>query len=314
MEDTPLVSVALCTYNGGQFLKPQLDTLVNQTYANIEVVAVDDCSTDHTFAILEDYASRYTQFKISRNEKNLGFAANFEKAIGLCNGELIALCDQDDLWLSHKIEMQVGAIKDNIFIYHDSEFINEDGSSMNKKMSDMMNLYRGSEPETFLFFNCVSGHAVLMKKTLLDDALPLPKDFFHDWWLAYVATSIGKIDFIPECLVRYRQHERSDTNILRLEREKDVYRFNSAQKLERTYKWLGYCASFAKNRNPELVNQIYRAFAQRMNSYMSFGLSRLLYKYRETIFYVRKKGKLSNLNYIYGQVWGLKTKKRFSKK
>jgi len=313
MESAGLVSIALCTYNGAKYLSGQLDSLINQTYSPIEIIVVDDCSTDETFTILADYASKYPQFRIYKNEENLGFTANFEKAVKLCSADLIALCDQDDLWHPQKIELQVNAIKDNIFIYHDSEFIHEDGTGMNKKMSDLMNLYRGDAPETFLFFNCVSGHSILLKKQLIDDALPLKKDYFHDWWLAYVATNIGKIDFIPQCLVQYRQHDKSDTNILRLERKKDVYKFSSVQKVERTYKWLGYCAGFKKNKNPGLINAIYKAYTARINNYLSFGLSILLYKYRKTIFYIRKKSKLSNFNYVYSQVWGLKTKKLFSK-
>jgi len=233
MEQSPLVSIAVCTYNGAKFLAAQLDTLVNQTYKPIEIIVADDCSNDDTFAILTEYAAKYPQFRIYRNEKNLGFPANFEKAVKLCSGDLIALCDQDDLWDHRKIELQVDAIKDNILIYHDSEFIHEDGASMHKSMSDVMNLYRGSEPEVFLFFNCVSGHSILMKKELLNDALPLKKDYFHDWWLAYVATNAGKIDFIPQCLVKYRQHDRSDTNILRRKRGADSHSLSSVQKIMR---------------------------------------------------------------------------------
>jgi glycosyltransferase involved in cell wall biosynthesis len=312
MKQTPLVSIALCTYNGAKYLAEQLDTLINQTYTPIEIIVVDDCSTDETFTILRAYASKYPQFRIYQNENNLGFTANFERAVKLCNGDLIALCDQDDLWDLQKIELQVNAIGDNVFIYHDSEFIHEDGTSMNKKMSDLMNLYRGGHPEAFLFFNCVSGHSILMKKVLLDAALPLKKDFFHDWWLAYVATNIGEIDFIPQCLVQYRQHDKSDTNILRLERKKDKYKLSSVQKMERIHQWLGYCKAFSKNKDQHIIDQFYNAFTKRVNSYVSSELSMLLLKHRKTIFYIRKKSKLNMLNYIYSQVWGLRIKKIFS--
>jgi len=308
----PLVSIALCTYNGAKYLAQQLDSLVNQTYPSIEIIAVDDCSTDETFAVLTAYAAKYHQFKIYRNEENLGFTGNFERAVKLCSGEMIALCDQDDTWLPEKIELQVKAIGDNMLLYHDSEFVNERGVPMNKKMSDIMNFYRGDEPEAFLFFNSVSGHAILMKKELLDYALPLKKGFFHDWWLAYVATNVGEIDFIPQCLVRYRQHDTSDTNILKIEREKNAYRFGSMQKIEREYKWLGYCAAFKYNKRPQIVTAFYEAFTERMNKHVSFKLSRLLFKYRDIIFYVRKRSYLNKLNFIYSKIWGGKAKKMYS--
>jgi glycosyltransferase involved in cell wall biosynthesis len=240
MTHPALVSIAMCTYNGSRFLAEQLDSLINQTYKAIEIIIVDDCSTDATFAILTAYAQKYPYIRLYKNETNLGFAANFEKAVKLCSGNLIALCDQDDLWDPQKIELQVAALQDNIFVYHDSEFIHEDGASMHKRMSDLMNLYRGGDPEVFLFFNCVSGHSILMKKELLDAALPLKKDYFHDWWLAYVATNIGTIDFIPQCLVKYRQHDGSETNILRLARKEDKYKLSYTRNFERTLNWLGY--------------------------------------------------------------------------
>jgi len=213
MESLPLVSIALCTYNGEKFLAAQLDTLIAQTYKNLEVIAVDDCSTDGTYEILKAYAAKYPWFHIYRNAQNLRFLKNFEVAVSYCNGELIALCDQDDLWLPEKIKMQVNAIGDNMFIYHDSEFINEDGSPANKKISDIVNFYRGDSPEVFLFLNCVSGHSMLMKKELLAHAGSF-EGYYHDWWLAYVATNVGRIDFLPECLVKYRQHSTSDTDML----------------------------------------------------------------------------------------------------
>jgi glycosyltransferase involved in cell wall biosynthesis len=256
----PLVSIALCTYNGAAYLEQQLDTLLTQTYKNIEIIVVDDRSTDDTWAILTDYADHFPQFKIHKNENNLGFVKNFERAATLCTGELIALCDQDDLWHPEKIALQVEAIKDNMLVYHDSEFINEDGTSMGKKISDKMNFYRGDEPEAFLFFNCVSGHAILMKRELLDEALPLKEGYFHDWWLAYVATNMGSIDFIPQCLVQYRQHDKSDTNILRMNRKHDKHKHSSVHKIERIYNWLGYCAAFPHNRNQALIDEFYAAF------------------------------------------------------
>lgn len=305
----PLVSIALCTYNGAIYLKEQLDSLIAQTYSTIEIVVVDDRSTDDTWKILTGYANTYPQFKIYQNLQNLGFVKNFERAAGLCSGELIALCDQDDIWHPEKIALQVESIGDNLLIYHDSEFIHADGSPMNKKISDRMNFYRGSDPLAFLFFNCVSGHGILMRRELLKDALPLQEGYFHDWWLAYVATNIGRIDFILQALVKYRQHEKSDTNMLGLQREKDNYRHSSVFKLEKQYKWLSLCAAFEKNRNPALIDAFFSAYKKRMNTFASFDLARLLYKYMDIIFFVRKKSRKSKLNYIFQQVWGTRSKK-----
>jgi len=309
MKEFPLVSIALCTYNGEAHLAEQLDTLVTQTYQHIEIIVVDDGSTDSTYAILEGYAAKYPTFRLFKNDTNLGFIANFERAVKLCRGDLVALCDQDDVWDLRKIELQVSAIQDNVFIYHDSEFIHEDGTSMNKKMSGLMNLYRGDDPLAFLFANCVSGHTILMKRALLDAALPLKKGFFHDWWLAYVATNIGKIDFIPQALVKYRQHDKSETNILQLEREKDNYKLSSIEKYENTLNWLANCRAFKHNRNPGLIEKFYQTFKERADSYFSFGFGLLLLAHWESIFFTRKKSAISKINYVRKQFLGIKAKK-----
>src|ERR1700739_3468336 len=113
-----LVSIALCTYNGEAYIKEQLDSLIDQTYPNCEIIIVDDCSKDGTVGVLKQYADKYPQIKLHINSENLGYTKNFEKAIRLCNGEYIALCDQDDTWDKNKISILIDQIGNNILIYH----------------------------------------------------------------------------------------------------------------------------------------------------------------------------------------------------
>ena len=100
----PLVSIALCTYNGEKYLRLQLDSLLAQTWPNIEIVVTDDVSTDNTFAILNEYAAIHAGFSIYKNTVNLGYNKNFEATITKCKGDFIAICDQDDIWAAAKIE------------------------------------------------------------------------------------------------------------------------------------------------------------------------------------------------------------------
>ena len=90
LESTPLVSVVLTTYNGQPFLAQQLDSLFQQTYPYIEIIAVDDGSRDQTVAILREYAGRHPNMKVTLNETNLGFIRNFEKGCRLSTGRWIA--------------------------------------------------------------------------------------------------------------------------------------------------------------------------------------------------------------------------------
>lgn len=313
--EQPLVSIALCTYNGEKFLREQLDSLVHQTYSNLEIVAVDDCSKDSTLTILKEYEQQFPFFKVYQNETNLGFVKNFEKAVNLTKAEFIAFCDQDDIWHHDKIRLQMENLADNILIYHDSEFINADGSSMNKKLSDIMNLYRGNQPEAFLFFNCMSAHSMLVKRELLNKALPFDKTFFHDWWMAYVGTNIGKIDYIDQCLVKYRQHEKNDTNILRLKKEStDSYAdANRMKRLQNQLLWLQHCKNFSHNKNQYFIDKIYKLFKLRLENYFAFELTNLMLKYRKPLFAIQKKSKVSKINFIRKMFIGVKfDKKKYS--
>jgi len=293
----PLVSIALCTYNGEKFLAGQLDTLINQTYKNIEIIAVDDCSTDNTYAILQEYAAKYPVFTVYRNSRNVNFLKNFEIALSRCKGELIALCDQDDLWHPQKIELQVAAIGSNMVIYHDSEFIDEDSRLMGIKMSDSHNFYSGDEPGVFLLGNCVSGHAMLFKRELLKHALPFANNSYHDWWLTYVAVNIGTIDFIPQCLVKYRRHERSST-------VNDI--LTESQRLKQDIKWLEFCAAYSNNKRPQFVMELLKLYKKRTISVTSIRLGRFLKHNIHTLFYIHKTSPKDKLRKVHKLFWGLK--------
>ena len=313
MNHKALVSIALCTYNGGAYLREQLDSIVNQSYSPLELIAVDDCSTDNTLHILQEYAAKYPFIKVFVNPENLGYIRNFEKALQLCSGDFIALSDQDDIWDLKKIEKQVHAIGNNLLVYHDSEFIDQNGNSLNRKMSDLMNLYRGDQPEAFLFFNCISGHSVLMKKELRDELLPFPNAYFHDWWMGYVATNLGSIDFINETLVKYRQHQKADTNILKRKRDNTLRNPLSAEMIyERKMLWIKSCVDYTKNKNPEFLRNLYAEFKKNKEEYISFGLAKLIYKNRDILFSINKKNIFSKLNFTLKELWGGKMRRIFS--
>ena len=207
--DQKLVSVVLAAYNGGRFLAHQLNTVLAQTYTPIEIIITDDGSTDNTPDILRQYAAAHPQIKIHFNETNLGYIRNFEKAIGLASGDYIALCDQDDDWLPEKIEKLVHAIGDYPMVYCDSLLCNENLEAGGKKISDVANCLSFSSCLQQAVFCRVYGHATLIKRSMLQRALPFPEVLPHDWWLSFVATLEGGILFYPEALVRYRQHSNN---------------------------------------------------------------------------------------------------------
>ncbi len=98
-------SIALTTYNGKKYLKPLLDSIRKQAQKPDEVIIVDDCSSDGTFEYINEYIRQYNlkTWKNMKNTINLGWCVNFRKAISFCTGDIIFLCDQDDIWLPTKI-------------------------------------------------------------------------------------------------------------------------------------------------------------------------------------------------------------------
>lgn len=307
---SPLVSIALCVYNGEKFLKEQLDTLVNQRYPNLEIIAVDDCSSDASRAILKDYQQRYPYLKVYENEVNLGYVKNFEKAITLCNGEFIALSDQDDTWNLDKIQIMLDNIGTHKLVYHDSRFMEDGGKLLDLKMSSIINLYSGDQPEVFYFFNCVSGHSLFFKRELVADILPFDPDHFHDHWIAYVAVNLGTIQYVDIPLVNYRQHPKTSTDILNKRKKirKKYHENRDIKKLRRDLKWIKYCATFKKNRNPEFLNRLVELFERRLDTWISFGYARLIGRHFDILYYIQKYRKASKRAFVYRQIWGLKAK------
>lgn len=213
-----MVSIALATYNGERFLKEQLDSILEQTYNNIEIIVCDDCSTDSTPRILEEYQKKDSRLKIYINKKNLGFKKNFEKCISLCKGNFIALSDQDDVWTKDHVECLVSNIGESDLICGNAYLVN---TNLQDSGNNLYNLYDiDFLPETkedwffyLIHHGIIQGACTLFKKDLLQKALPIPDSVkFHDYWLSLVAAANQGVKYLPEnCLLYYRQHENNVT-------------------------------------------------------------------------------------------------------
>jgi len=308
MTDTVKISIALCTYNGEQFLRAQLDSIVAQSFDDWEVVVVDDVSTDGTWDILQEYAAASSRFKLFRNESNLGYNRNFQKALGLCECEYIAICDQDDIWHPDKLKLQLAGIGHNSLIYHDSEFIDEAGSRMGLKISDKFNFYRGSSPGAFLYLNCVSGHSILMKRDLVTQALPFPEGFHYDQWLAFVAAGTSSVDFVEKVLVQYRQHERNTTDIL-ARRKRERSRDLKLAELENESVWIARCAEKANGDTRALLLRLSALSGLRRRSFATPQYGIVIWRHRETLLSLLKKSGISKFFYVVRKIWGSKAKK-----
>ncbi|WP_248624391.1 glycosyltransferase [Enterococcus cecorum] len=111
-----MISILLSTYNGQEYIIEQLESLKNQTQLADEVIIIDDCSTDLTYYKIETFIkdnNLSNNWKIIKNNKNIGYKKSFKKGLQYVNGDIIFFCDQDDIWLSDKIHDLVNILEQN---------------------------------------------------------------------------------------------------------------------------------------------------------------------------------------------------------
>jgi glycosyltransferase involved in cell wall biosynthesis len=214
------ISIALCTYNGARFLPEQLESILKQTRLPDEIVAVDDCSTDETPSLLREFAARAPfPVHLEVNSENLGVTRNFEKAIGMCSGDIIALCDQDDIWEPNKLAAIEQVFLQNsavALVFSDAEIVDQEGKPVGYRLwpaaafgDEQKEMVRsGKAFDALAKYNFITGCTMAFRTEMREIALPTPADAFaiHDGWIALVTAALADIAFIDEPLVKYRQH------------------------------------------------------------------------------------------------------------
>ena len=206
------IGITLATYNGEKYLAQMLDSLVAQTRPADVIIAVDDGSKDSTCEILERYKDKLP-LEITKFEKNRGHRASFSTALEkarelLADDDVIFLADQDDIWLSNKLEVMSQKIGDNSMIFGDAEIIDGDGvvteSSWRKKAEIVEQL---SQQALLTGYTNVTGCMVAFKAGLLKTALPIPQDVpVHDQWITLCATAENGYRAIADKVIQYRIH------------------------------------------------------------------------------------------------------------
>lgn len=210
------VSVAMCTYNGYEFLQPQLESILNQTRPPDEIIVFDDGSNDGTQSLLAEYKENHSDiFGLHLNEENIGPNRNFERAISACSGDVIAISDQDDIWDKKKLERQLEEFRrqDTALIFHNSTVAKESLDTVTTLWETLSPKYRPKDKEPAEQFssivkrNFVQGASMLFNASLREHCLPLPEYWPYDYWIATVAAYREGIYGIDESLLIYRQHE-----------------------------------------------------------------------------------------------------------
>ncbi len=299
-----LVSIALCTYNGERFLREQVDSLLQQSWQHLEIVVCDDGSTDGTIAILKAYAEKDTRIKLYCNPQNLRLTRNFEKAIGLCTGHYLMLCDQDDIWEKDKVAKLMAAIGEDLLVYADSALVDEQGKYMGTRISSLRRMYTGNDTRGFVLSNCVWGHTVLFRRVLVQHILPIPAGIPHDNWIAFAATSVQRIRYIEEVLTHYRQHSHTVTSTLPVKGGSAVANRNRKEYMDRMA-WLLATRDFPQNNNPGFYHRLYALYARKANGRFVWPLFFFLLKHRKALFAFTRKSLLSQVNELRKQARGV---------
>jgi glycosyltransferase involved in cell wall biosynthesis len=302
-DSAPLISIAVCTYNGERYLAEQINSLLSQTWSNFEIIVVDDNSLDGTLEILKNFVAKDSRIKLHCNSKNLGIIKNFSLCMSLCRGKFIAPCDQDDIWHPEKLTKLHGVIGSHILAYCDSELISENGDSLNMRISDRLNMYEGNDPTVFTFWNCISGHAMLFERSLLDMAIPMPEVKFHDWWLAFIAATFGEIKYLNEPLVQYRQHANSQTDLSRTGQKKDSG--NRKRLFIERGEWIQQLAKTPSLHKTFFV-ELHRLWLNQTNEWISVQIVRHLAKKSGSLLFINKNR--SFMRFALKHIWGLKAK------
>ncbi len=211
-----IVDVLLPTYNGEKYLGELLDSLLTQTHKNIRIIVSDDCSTDSTPEILKEYQKKDNRIEIYLQEKNLKVVKNIEFLLKKVENKYFMLADQDDVWLPNKIEKSIQKMEQENadLVFGDLEVVDKDLKTIYPSFGDFMllnrkiNKYIDSYKLNYLY-NCVTGCTIISKKEQIPNILPLPNDskyLIHDHWIALMVSLHGRLAYMPEKYIKYRQH------------------------------------------------------------------------------------------------------------
>lgn len=297
------IDVLLATYNGEKYVAEQIESILNQTYKNINLIISDDCSKDRTPEILKKYAQKDKRIVLHLQEKNLGVVKNIGFLLEQVKSDLYMLSDQDDVWLKEKIEKSVEVLKSENadLVFGDLEVVDKDLKTIYPSFGDFMLLnnkikkYINSYKVNYLY-NCVTGCTVLSKKVMIDKILPFPTDskfLIHDHWIGLMVSLNGRLAYMPEKYIKYRQHGNNQVGT-----DKISHGFNKIEKVRELFinVKLGVFGTYVKNndRFPEEIQKLnkksleYFQMVQKKKNFnfRKWGVFHELYKTERFSYYI----------------------------
>jgi len=257
----------MAAYNGEKYIREQLDSILAQTEQDFEVVICDDLSTDSTLSILKEYEKKDGRFSIHKNEKNLGYRENFNKAVSLCKGDFIAFSDQDDIWLPHHLQI----LKENI----GENFVCAGKAQRFFEKDVLLDLFQpannlNSQIDRLIYqsyaFNMYQGASQMISRRAVETYFPIEKEeYAHDWATATVAIAENKFIYVNEIITKWRKHSAQVTST----HDSRMVRKN------RLREFVKYVLDNNKNLNEEVLAVLQKALEFHSNRSIFYRLSNI---------------------------------------
>ena len=210
------ISICMCTYNGELYIKEQLESLINQTKLPNEIIIYDDCSSDNTINIINEYAEKIKSISwiINVNEKNMGWKSNFAEAINKASGDYIFLCDQDDIWINNKVERMIEIIsnREDIELLACNQIVKlEESGEIKKKFKNDGKIEKISK-DKYLTWTARPGCVFCFKRNIIEEFNKVWKSKFpHDailWKIAYLRETLYVYNYYG---IIWRRHDKNAT-------------------------------------------------------------------------------------------------------
>lgn len=219
----PTIDIVMAVYNNADYIAAQLLSVMGQSYPHFHLIIRDDCSSDRSIDIIEEFQERYPgKITLIKGKENLGARGNFAALMHEATADYIMFCDADDVWLPTKVEESFFLMQKNeaihgkntpLLIHTDLKVVDKELRLLNPSFWN----YSKLDPDLaknvnrLLPQNVITGCTILINKPLLKLAMPIPKEsIMHDWWIGLVAAAFGQIDSLSKSTILYRQHGKND--------------------------------------------------------------------------------------------------------
>jgi len=202
------ISVCIATFNGANYIREQIQSILPQLGEDDEMIVSDDGSTDDTIAIIESFHDQ--RIRLYRNEGRHGFVWNFENALMKSIGDVVFLCDQDDVWKPNKVRVVSERLQQYDLVVHDAEMIDGKGDSLEKNYYSTTHQKKGFFPN--LWKTRWLGCCMAFRREVLEKCLPFPQNVAaHDYWIGMLGMLKFRYCFMDDILICYRRHGDNTT-------------------------------------------------------------------------------------------------------